>query len=52
MNLAHTPALLVPDRSVVRGRIILSTHPEFEGIEVRERIELQGDQGVVILIQE
>lgn len=46
LNLTHRPGYFRQDR--LKGKIVLSTYPESEGIVVRENIDLSGDEGVVV----
>jgi alpha-glucosidase len=49
LNLSHKPGLLEPPGHFqIRGRVRLGTDPEREGTPVDGRIELAGDEGVVV----
>jgi alpha-glucosidase len=46
LNLTHRPSYFRQD--TLKGKIVLSTYPESEGIIVRDNIDLSGDEGVVV----
>jgi alpha-glucosidase len=50
LNLAHAPGILEPSNLQISGEVRIATHPEREGRRVDERLELQGDEGVVVLL--
>ena len=50
LNLSHEPGFLEPERQSPRGRVVVATRREREGHRVAERVELSGDEGVVILL--
>ncbi|HEU0013448.1 MAG TPA: alpha-amylase family glycosyl hydrolase [Longimicrobium sp.] len=49
LNLRDAPAALEPH--LARGRVELSTHPDREGDQVHGRVELRGDEGVVVRLE-
>ena len=48
LNLSHRPCYLNIQNIKLSGKIILSTTIEMQGIEVHQRINLSGDEGVII----
>jgi hypothetical protein len=51
LNLAHGNCHFSADHLEVYGKIILSTIPEREGSTVNKRVNLYGDEGVIIKLQ-
>ena len=51
LNLGHRPCYYKPAQPV-QGKIVVSTSPELEGSEVAHNINLGGDEGVIIELQE
>ncbi len=50
LNLGHEPAFLEPGHAETRGTVVLATRRVREGETVDGRIELDGDEGVVVLL--
>lgn len=48
LNLGHGPAILEPATVPVNGTIVVGTHVDREGMRVNERLELDGDEGLVV----
>jgi alpha-glucosidase len=48
LNLSHEPGILAPEQPLPRGEVILGTHRDREGKSVEGRVELRGDEGVVV----
>jgi alpha-glucosidase len=48
LNLGHAPGILEPERVDCCGRIVLSTCPGREGGRVEGRVELDGDEGILV----
>jgi alpha-glucosidase len=48
LNLSHRPCYFLTDRTRMNGKIILATSPELEGGEISEELNLSGDEGVII----
>ncbi len=48
LNLGHEPGIFEPERIACCGPILVSTCPGREGARVEGRIELNGDEGVLI----
>lgn len=52
LNLGHEPGYLTPQKWEPRGTVLLGTHRNREGTTIEGRIELRGDEGVVVLLEE
>jgi alpha-glucosidase len=52
LNLSHRPSYVTIPHRKIRGSIVLATSSELEGMQVTERMELSGDEGVIIELQE
>ncbi|HLN21371.1 MAG TPA: alpha-amylase family glycosyl hydrolase [Bacteroidales bacterium] len=52
LNLSHRPCYYKSARQPIKGVVVLSTSPEFEGIEINEEVNLGGDEGVIIRLEE
>jgi hypothetical protein len=48
LNLGHGPSILETPSTPVDGTIVVGTHVDREGMRVRDRLELDGDEGLVI----
>ena len=51
LNLGHAPAILEPEHDPVAGEIVCATRVAREGERVERRIELAGDEGVVVKLE-
>ncbi len=52
LNLGHAPGLLEPERLACCGTVVLSTCPGHEGGRIEGRIELDGDEGIVVALDD
>ena len=52
LNLDHRPGFLTPSHSDIRGVVIVGTSMSREGARVEERVELAGNEGIVVLLDE
>ncbi len=48
LNLSHRPSYITIPHHTISGTIVLATSDELEGSAVTERMELSGDEGVII----
>jgi alpha-glucosidase len=48
LNLSHRPCYLNIQHLKIYGTVILSTSPELHGTTITERIQLSGDEGMVV----
>jgi alpha-glucosidase len=48
LNLSHRPCYFSPKHINISGVIELSTYPESDGEEIGNRINLSGDEGIII----
>ena len=48
LNLSHRPCYLNIQATPIKGRVVLSTSGELEGTEVSSRMELAGDEGIIV----
>ncbi|MBO9570864.1 MAG: alpha-amylase [Chitinophagaceae bacterium] len=51
LNLTHSPAYLNWEQPHLKGKIILATVPELEGTAFDNQIALNGDDGIIVLIE-
>lgn len=51
LNLSHRPCYFKPSNIKLKGTIAVSTTPELEGTAVLERLDLAGDEGVIIRLE-
>ncbi len=51
LNLSHKPCYFSPKNIQINGEIILATIPEVEGEKVGNNINLSGDEGVIIKLE-
>ena len=52
LNLSHRPAYFKPKGKPFSGTIVLATVPELEGTTVKDKIDLNGDEGVIVQLDE
>jgi alpha-glucosidase len=50
LNFTHRPAYFRPRDFAFSGKIMVSTQPEAEGRKVANKLDLNGDEGVIILL--
>jgi len=48
LNLGHAAGILETERLACCGRVVLGTHPGAEGRRIEGRIELDGDEGILV----
>jgi alpha-glucosidase len=51
LNLSHRPCYLHIKNMPIRGKVVLSTSGDLEGMEVTGRLELAGDEGIIVELQ-
>ncbi len=51
LNLGHGTSLFIPASFELRGKVLISTLPEREGLAINGRISLYGDEGMIIAIE-
>jgi alpha-glucosidase len=51
LNLGHGTCYFSPANLELYGKVILSTIPEREGLAVSNRLNLYGDEGVIVRLQ-
>lgn len=52
LNLSHRPCYLNIQHRKINGTVLLSTSCELEGTRVTERMQLSGDEGIIVELQE
>jgi alpha-glucosidase len=52
LNLSHRPCYFSDDKIQFKGEIILATSPELEGLKVENELDLSGDEGVIIRLDQ
>ena len=52
LNFSHRPCYFAPGNIQFRGSLLLDTFPEQEQQEVSDRIDLSGDEGLVVRLKE
>ena len=52
LNLSHRPCYYTFPTTIAGGRIELSTSPELEGREIKDKISLHGDEGIIIRLKD
>lgn len=52
LNLSHRPCYFKTNRIVIKGKVEIATSPELEGMEVDGSVNLSGDEGVIIRLNE
>jgi alpha-glucosidase len=50
LNLSHRPSYIHLKDPSLKGTVVLATSPDLEGIQLQERINLGGDEGVIIRV--
>ena len=50
LNLSHRPAYINIEHQQISGKVVLSTSTELEGTAVSERIQLSGDEGIIVAL--
>jgi alpha-glucosidase len=50
LNLSHRPCYYSPNIQI-KGEVILATVPELEGAKVAGKINLSGDEGIIIKLE-
>jgi len=52
LNLTHRPCYFAPGTIQFKGTIILDTIPEQVNLTVQDKIDLSGDEGLVVMLNE
>jgi alpha-glucosidase len=52
LNLSHRPCYFISDKMKINGKIVHATSPELIGIEVTDELNLSGDEGVIIRLNQ
>jgi alpha-glucosidase len=52
LNLSHAPAYFKCGMENIKGKVVLSTSPELEGSFVTNSIPLNGDEGIIVELEE
>jgi alpha-glucosidase len=52
LNFTHRPSYIQLEHVQLKGKVVLSTAEELEGNSVSERIQLGGDEGIVVQLEE
>jgi alpha-glucosidase len=52
LNLTHRPCYFKPGNVEISGTVVLATTPELDGISVADHIDLSGDEGVIIKLND
>lgn len=52
LNLTHRPCYFAPGNDRFKGEIIIDTYPELEETIVNDKIDLGGDEGVIVRLDE
>ena len=50
LNLSHRPCYLKLQRLQIKGKVVLATATELEGMEITEMIQLGGDDGIIVVL--
>jgi alpha-glucosidase len=48
LNLSHRPCYLNIEHTKFEGKVVLSTSPELHNTPVTERMQLSGDEGIIV----
>lgn len=48
LNLSHRPAYCKAGQINIKGKVVIATSPDWEGIEIDNTINLSGDEGVIV----
>jgi alpha-glucosidase len=51
LNLSHRPCYLNLQHINIHGKVVLSTSPELHGSRISERIQLSGDEGIIVELE-
>jgi alpha-glucosidase len=51
LNLSHRPCYLNLQHMSIHGKVVLSTSPELHGSRTSERIQLSGDEGIIVELE-
>lgn len=51
LNMTHRPCFFAPESFLFEGAIALSTEPERNGNEVKDKFPLSGDEGIIIRLK-
>ncbi|MDQ3277526.1 MAG: alpha-amylase family glycosyl hydrolase [Bacteroidota bacterium] len=52
LNLSHRPSYITLPHRPISGIVVLATSSEWEGAQVTERMELSGDEGLIIALHD
>ncbi|MGE5519623.1 MAG: alpha-amylase family glycosyl hydrolase [Candidatus Dadabacteria bacterium] len=52
LNLTHRPCYIKLENSDINGKVVLATAEELEGTSITDRIQLGGDEGIVVELNE
>lgn len=50
LNLSHRPCYLKLQHVHIKGKVVLATSAELEGMEITETIQLGGDEGIIAAV--
>jgi alpha-glucosidase len=48
LNLSHRPCYLNLEHITIDGEVVLSTSPELKGTKIGQRMQLSGDEGIIV----
>jgi alpha-glucosidase len=51
LNLSHRPCYLRIQHMEVKGKVLISTTGELEGVNIKENIHLSGDEGIIVELE-
>jgi alpha-glucosidase len=51
LNLSHRPCYINLQHIQIKGKVVLSTSPELHGSLITERIQLSGDEGMIVELE-
>ena len=51
LNLSHRPCYIKIEHIAIKGKIVLATSMELEGLSINETIHLAGDEGIVVELE-
>ena len=51
LNLSHRPCYIKVQHIPIKGKIVLATSMELEGISIDENIHLAGDEGIIVELE-
>jgi alpha-glucosidase len=52
LNLSHRPCYFTPKHEIFKGHIVLGTSPELENMRVDGDIDLSGDEGIIVKLDD